>query len=72
MTCLCNSTIAICYDEVETIVDLGEESLKWCFKCRKRQLHKLKNKVWKSPYYDPTTIWECPKCKDDYTQFGDG
>lgn len=71
MGCLVNSTIAICQTPELRRVDLGEEELKWCFACRKRLIHKLKNIVFDSNYYDPETIWECPSCLHDRTRFGD-
>lgn len=71
MECNVGQGITVCRTPVLEKVDLGESELKWCFKCKKRLIHKLKNIVWDSPYYDPTTIWECPSCLNDNTGFGD-
>lgn len=50
------------------VTPLERRVRKWCFKCRRRQLHDrfLLTQEW----YEPTVVIECPKCKGDYTQFG--
>lgn len=50
-------------------VSLEKSEVKWCFKCKQKVKHSLKNIVWDSDYYDPTTIWECVECKEDNTRF---
>lgn len=47
-----------------------KRQVRWCFGCRKRVNYKLVLFVPEPySYYDPSTSWECPTCKEDHTLF---
>jgi hypothetical protein len=41
----------------------------WCFKCRKRHLHRA-FLLDSGPYYDIELIWKCDGCHGDNRNFG--
>jgi hypothetical protein len=42
----------------------------WCFKCRKRALHRLMGFYPSGlSYYGPNFWWECPTCKEEHIAF---
>jgi len=53
-------------DPPEFVADAKPSEL-WCFKCRKRLMHRLK--VVCGAYYDPEFFWACDKCGESHTEF---
>ena len=44
-----------------------ERKSAWCFKCRRRAVHRLYILV--AEWYDPEPVWKCAGCGGDHTDF---